>query len=141
MMDLAASCVFLVDDDPDVRAVVARILRGVGIKVDCFEDPAMCLVALRSQRCDLLITDLKIPEMDGVELLEEVKRITPWIPVLVMSAYGDIKVVVRAIKAGAVDLIEKPLNKKGLVRKVKLVLGESPCFDAHLGNPLTQMET
>jgi FixJ family two-component response regulator len=141
MLNIIEPCIFFVDDDPAVRAVVARILRGVGIKVDCFEGPAACLVALRSQRCDLLITDLKMPEMDGIELLEKVKRLTPWIPVLVMSAYGDIPAAVRAIKAGAVDFIEKPLNKRGFVRKVKLMLGQSPCPDAHLGNPLTQVET
>jgi len=141
MLNIAAQRVFFVDDDPAMRRVVERILRGVGIKVDCFDDPATCLAKLRSQRCDLLITDMKMPEMDGIELLEKVKRLTPWIPVLVMSAYGDIPTAVRAIKAGATDFIEKPLNKRGFVGKVKSMLGQSPCPDTHLGNPLTQMET
>ena len=65
MLSIVAPRVCFIDDDPAVRTVVARILRGVGIGVDCFVDPATCLVALRSQECDLLITNLK---SDGVAL-------------------------------------------------------------------------
>ncbi|UCD51023.1 MAG: response regulator, partial [Phycisphaerales bacterium] len=72
MVNTVERSVFFVDDDPGVRRVVTRILRESGIKVVCFDDPVTCLVELRSQRCDLLITDLKMPEMDGMELLEKV---------------------------------------------------------------------
>lgn len=141
MLNIAPQRVFFIDDEPAVCAAVARVLRGVGIEVDCFDDPATCLAKMRSQECDLLITDLKMPEMDGIELLEEVKRLTPWIPVLVISAYGDIPAAVRAIKAGAADFIEKPLNKSEFVGKVKSMLEERPYPDTQLGKPLTQMET
>jgi FixJ family two-component response regulator len=141
MRNITEQHVFFLDDDPAMREVVRRILEGAGIKVVCFDNPATCLARLRSQKCNLLITDLKMPEMDGIELLEEVKRLTPWVPVLLMSGYGDIPTAVRAIKAGAVDFIEKPLDKAGFIHKVKSMLPKTNSADAYLGNPLTQAET
>lgn len=82
-----------------------------------------------------------MPEMDGIELLEEVKRLTPWVPVLLMSGYGDIPTAVRAIKAGAVDFIEKPLNKADFICKVKSLLPDIDSTNSYLGKPLTQAET
>jgi two-component system response regulator FixJ len=133
--------VFILDDEPAVCEAIAGTLRGIGIKVVCLDNPVTCLAKLRSQRCNLLITDLKMPEMDGIELLEEVKRLTPWVPVLLMSGYGDIPTAVRAIKAGAVDFIEKPLDKTGFIHKVKSILTEIDSTDTYLGKPLTQVET
>lgn len=141
MGNITHNCVFILDDEPAVCDAIARILRGIGIKVLCFDNPATCLAKLRSQRCDLLITDLKMPEMDGIELLGEVKRLIPWVPVLLMSGYGDIPTAVRAIKAGAVDFIEKPLDKAGFICKVKSLLSNIDSTDSYLGKPLTQAET
>lgn len=140
MATVAGRCVFLLDDDQAVRAVVTRILRGEGIKVDCFDNPIACLAKLRSQRCNLLITGLRMLEMDDIELLEEVRRLTPWVPILVMNGYGDIATAVRAIRTGVVDFIEKPPSKVDLVRKVKSMLEEEmvmtittkPWFVLHL---------
>ena len=73
-MDTSESSVFFVDDDQAVRDVVARILRGAGINVFCFADPARCLAKIHSQKCDLLITDLRMPGINGIELLKIVKR-------------------------------------------------------------------
>ncbi|MHC4203214.1 MAG: response regulator, partial [Planctomycetota bacterium] len=78
MTNIAKQYVFFLDDDPAMCDVVRRILERSGIKVFCFDNPATCLARLRSQRCNLLVTDLKMPEMDGIELLKEVKRLTPW---------------------------------------------------------------
>jgi two-component system response regulator FixJ len=140
MVNTAEQHVFFLDDDPEVRNAVRRILRGIGIKVSCFGDPATCMAKLRSQKCNLLITDLRMPGTDGFEVLEEVKHLTPWVPVLVISGYGDIPAAVRAVKAGAVDFIEKPLDKAGFIRRIKLILGEIDSADVSLGKPLTQAE-
>ena len=141
MGNITQNCVFILDDEPAVCEAVARTLQGVDIKVVCFDNPATCLAKLRAQRCNLLVADLKMPEMDGIELLREVKRLTPWVPVLLMSGYGDIPTAVRAIKAGAVDFIEKPLDKTGFIRKIKSMLPEIDSTDTYLGKPLTQAET
>jgi two-component system response regulator FixJ len=141
MGNINKKCVFILDDIPAVCEAIARTLQGIGIHVVCFDNPVTCLAHLRSQRCNLLVTDLKMPEMDGIELLEEVKRLTPWVPVLVISGYGDIPTAVRAIKAGAVDFIEKPLDKTSFIRKIKSILPEADSTDTYLGKPLTQAET
>ena len=133
--------VFVLDDEPEVREVIRRILEKAGISVSCFGDPAVCLARLRSLTCHLLITDLKMPTMDGTEVLEEVKRIAPWVPVLVISGHGDIPTAVRAIKAGAVDFIEKPLNKLKFLQTVESLLPGGAFSDPHLGKPLTPAET
>lgn len=140
MTNITEQHIFFLDDDPAVRKVVRRILEGSGIKVSCFSDPATCMAKLRSQKCSLLITDLKMPEKDGIEVLKEVKRLTPWIPVLMMSGYGDIPTAIRAIKAGAVDFIEKPLNKTSFIRKITSMLPEIDSTNTYLGKPLTQAE-
>ena len=140
MVNILEQCVFVLDDEPAVCEAVARILRGIGVKTSCYTDPATCLVGLRSQKCSLLITDLKMPEMDGIEVLKRVRRIAPLVPVLVISGYGDIPTTVRAMKTGAVDFIEKPLEKKNLIHTVETVLHENACTDMDLGKPLSLTE-
>ena len=141
MVGNAERHVFVLDDEPEVCEVIRRILEEVGIKVSCFRDSAVCMAKLRSLTCHLLITDLKMPKMDGMELLKEVKRITPWVPVLIISGYGDIPTAVRAIKAGAVDFVEKPLNKMSFVEKVKSILPGGSFIDPQVGRSLTPTET
>jgi len=132
--------IFFLDDEPEVRKVVKETLQEPKIDVECFESPTECLAQLRSKKCDLLITDLKMPEKDGIELLAEVKHLAPWVPVLVITGFGDIPTAVKAIKGGAVDFIEKPLSKEPFVRKVKAILQHGTPGDARLGKPLTRTE-
>ena len=140
MAYIAKQHVFFVDDEPKVCKVVKETLKDPEIKVSCFTHPSECLSKLRSRKCDLLITDLKMPEMDGIELLKKVKHLAPWIPILMISGYGDIPTAVKAVKSGAVDFIEKPLVKKKFVRKVKLILKKSAFKDTYAGKPLTRTE-
>lgn len=141
MANIEGQHVFFLDDDPHLHRVVRRILEGAGIRISCFADPVTCIATLRCQQCSLLITDLKMPEMDGIEVLKEVKRLAPWVPVLVISGYGDIPAVVEVVKAGAVDFIEKPLDKAGFVRRIESMLPGIDFTDRSLDKPLTQMET
>ena len=131
--------IFLVDDEPKIRQVVAATLERSGLAVSCFENAADCLEGLHSQRCDLIIADLRMSGMDGIELTRQVKRRSPWIPVLILTGYGDVPTAVEAIKAGAVDFIEKPIDRKSFVRKVKSLLAPNGNHD-ELGQPLTESE-
>lgn len=133
--------VFFLDDEQEVRSAVRRILEGAGIRVSCFSDPPTCMAKLRSGVCSLLITDLRMPDTDGIEVLKEVKRLAPWIPVMVMSGYGDIATAVIAMKSGAVDFVEKPLDKASFLRKVRAIMPKTDSADSQLGIPLTQAET
>ncbi len=132
--------IFVVDDEPNVRQVITSTLEQshIGV-VSCFENAMDCLENLQSQRCDLLITDLKMPDMDGIELLTSVKHLMPWMPILIVTGYGDVPTAVKAIKAGAADFIEKPLTKESFLRKVKSLLPENGNHK-HLGGSLTETE-
>ncbi|MHC4692450.1 MAG: response regulator transcription factor [Planctomycetota bacterium] len=132
--------IFFVDDEPALRKVVRRTLQRTGLKVTCFASAADCLKKLHSVKCDLLITDVKMPKMDGIELLTEAKRIVPWLQVLVITGYGDIPMAVRAIKAGATNFIEKPLDRQGFLSTVELILKRDVSTDPLLGKPLTKTE-
>jgi two-component system response regulator FixJ len=131
--------IFFVDDELKVRQVVAETLEQLSARVTCFPCASDCLEQLSCHKCDLLITDLKLPEMDGIELLRCARLIAPWVPVLIITGYGDVPTAVEAIKAGATDFIEKPLNKKSFLRKVKSLLPENGNHK-HLGTSLTQSE-
>jgi two-component system response regulator FixJ len=132
--------IFFLDDEPTIREVVKETLEDSKFKVTCFGNPFECLAQLRSQKCDLLITDLKMPEKDGIELLIDVQHLAPWVPVLIITGYGDIPTAVKATKAGAVDFIEKPLDKKNFVRKIQSILKKNVSTHPVLGSSLTRAE-
>ena len=106
------------------------------LKVSCFARAADCLEQLHPGECDLLITDVKMPGMDGIELLKKAKRIVPWLQVLVITGYGDVPMAVRAMKAGASNFIEKPLDRRGFLSTVESILKKDalsqPLLDALL---------
>jgi two-component system response regulator FixJ len=132
--------IFFVDDEPKIRRVVKRTLEGLSVNVSCFAQATDCIKQLRAQTCDLLITDVKMPKMDGMELLTEAKRLTPWLPVLLVTGYGDIPLAVKAVKAGAADFIEKPLDKENLLRKVESIVQKNTRSDSLKGKPLTKTQ-
>jgi len=132
--------VFFVDDEPEVLKMVGRTLERVGYKVTCFSQASDCIGQLRYQSCDLLIADVKMPDMDGIELLVEAKRIVPLLPVLIITGYGDIPMAVRALKLGASDFIEKPLDREGFLSTVEHILGRSLSADPLLSKTLTKTE-
>ena len=132
--------IFFVDDEPKIREVVGETLEQLGSRVSCFAKGSDCLEQLEIQRCDLLITDMKMPGMNGMELLTEAKRLAPWLPVLVVTGYGDIPTAVTAVKAGAVDFIEKPLETETFLRKVKSLLHHNAVLDFLKDEPLTRTE-
>ena len=140
MKDNTKQHIFFVDDEPMIRKVVGETLEESGFKVSCFASAADCLEKLRSQACDLLITDVKMPDIDGIELLTEVQHIVPWLPVLLVTGYGDVPMATAAFKAGAVDFIEKPLDKQVLLSAVESALKWINPPDPILGKVLTRTE-
>lgn len=139
MSEILAQHIFVVDDERGVCTTISETLEQFGAKVTCFLRADECLEQLPSQRCDLLITDLKMPEMDGMELVRSVRHLTPWVPILVVTGYGDIPTAVKAIRAGAADFIEKPLRKAIFVDKVESILRGNG-NRKHLAKCLTKCE-
>jgi two-component system response regulator FixJ len=133
--------IFFVDDEPRVREVVSETLEQLDARVTCFAEGRECLKRLRSENCDLLITDLKMPGMDGLELMRNAKAIVPWVPVIIITGYGDIPLAVESLKSGALDFIEKPLEQETFLRKVEAILQKSSTFKKYLGKPLTRSES
>lgn len=132
--------VFFVDDEPGIRRVVGDELRGLGCEVSCFGSGGECLAKLKDSDCNLLITDVKMPGMDGLTLLNKAKRIAPWISVMVITGYGDIPMSVRAMKSGAVDFVEKPLERDIFLQKVKAALDRDNFTDMIAGQALSKTE-
>lgn len=132
--------VFVVDDEASIRKAVTRTLRELDVQVLSFGSAEECLRVIPSRQCNLLITDIKMPEMDGMELLKRVKGIAPWLPVLMVTGFGDIPQAVKALKMGASDFIEKPLERDSFLTSVRKLLEKSGQVDALLGQTLTKAE-
>lgn len=131
--------IFFVDDESQIRKIVQRTIERHGYDVICFEDGMSCLDELSVGDCDLLITDVSMPGLDGIELLEKVKKIRPLLDVLIVTGYGDIPMAVRAVKNGAYDFIEKPLDRDRLIPVIQNILSNDEGSELK-GKKLTRME-
>lgn len=101
----------VVDDEEILRITIAGDLQDAGHNVIDFESPVKALEYVKHHpEVDIVITDIKMPQMDGVELLRKVKEVHPEICVIIMTAYGTVKSAVKAIKLGAFDYITKPFE-------------------------------
>ena len=98
----------MVDDDSCILDSATLFLKRAGFECTCFENADDCLKYLHQQNCDLLITDIRMPDKTGIELLVEAKYIAPWMPVLVMSSYGDIPLAVEAVKKAQSNSLKSP---------------------------------
>ncbi len=132
--------IFVVDDEPAVCRSVSQTLQRSGYTVSCFADADHCLQRLQMQSCDLLITDVRMPKMDGIELVRRAKCIVPWLPILVITGYGDIPMAVRAVKAGAAEFIEKPLQKQSFLETVQAALKQQNPKNLLKGKLLSKKE-
>ena len=131
---------FFVDDDAGIRKLISEELERVGCNVTCFANAADCLKELPKRNCNLLITDVRMPGMDGVALLRRVARVAPWVPTIVLTAFADVPMAVRAMKLGAVEFIEKPLNRRAFLQKVKAILQKNDFAEVPVGKTLTKTE-
>lgn len=102
--------VFVVDDEDSVRVSLADDLREAGYRVHEFADAASTFAAVRTVGVDVVITDIQMPGMNGMELLQRVKQLEPEVVVVMMTAYGSIESAVQAIKLGAYDYVTKPFE-------------------------------
>jgi FixJ family two-component response regulator len=133
--------IYFVDDEPMIRKAVSASLSSLpDIEVHCFASGEECLQKLKQDDCDLLITDISMPGMDGIELLQKVKSIHPRLPVLVVTGYGDIPITVKAVQAGAIDFIEKPLDENTFLPIIMRIIDKQRRSGSSAGHPLTKAE-
>ena len=106
---------FVVDDEAALMTALCSTLRGEGYDTVGFTSASAALNALPGSRCDLLLTDLMMPEMDGIDMLRAALRIDPSLVGVVMTGAGSVATAVEAMKAGALDFILKPFNLNAIL--------------------------
>jgi DNA-binding NtrC family response regulator len=112
----------IVEDDPNVGESIRLLLKKRGFSILLASNGKEALQVFRHEMVDLVITDLVMPKMDGMALLEAIKKLKPETEVIVISAQGTIEKAVQAIKMGAFDFIEKPINPKVIALVVERAL-------------------
>jgi len=123
--------VFIVDDDPDIRESLAMLLDSSGYSAKAFESAVAFLASDAPNAMGCLIVDIRMPDMDGLQLQKElVARRSP-LPVIVMTGHGDIAIAVQAMKAGAVDFLEKPFDDTVLLESVQRALDQATSAVSH----------
>jgi two-component system response regulator FixJ len=110
--------VYVIDDDKAVRDSVALLLEARSLAVQSFASGPEFLAVASSLAPGCVVTDMRMPEMDGLELLQRLSERNVHLPVIVMTAHGEVSLAVRALKAGATDFIEKPFPGEVLVDAV-----------------------
>ncbi|MCA9726808.1 MAG: sigma-54-dependent Fis family transcriptional regulator [Candidatus Eisenbacteria bacterium] len=113
--------ILVVDDEAAQREIVAEILTDEGYDVEIAATGAAALERVSGEAPDLLVTDLRMNGMDGIELLREARRLEPNLPVILMTAYGTVSSAVEAMKTGAYDYLQKPFDKDELIQRVRRV--------------------
>ena len=125
-MSLNEGTVFIVDDDPEVCRAVGRLVRGAGYEVREFNSARDFLVAHESEPPGCLLLDLSMPDVDGLQLQQSLVASGCHRPIVFLSANGDVHNTVRAMKAGAVNFLTKPVDEDELMD----ALAEAVALDA-----------
>ena len=119
-----SATVFVVDDDPQVRESLSLLLESVDLKVETFASAEQFLQTHGSLRSGCLVLDVRMPGMSGLQLQRELTARGCSLPTLILTAHGEIPMAVEAMKAGAVDFIEKPYSPQVLLERIQQVLNE-----------------
>jgi two-component system response regulator FixJ len=117
--------VLIVDDDADVRDSLRALLESAGHSVREFDNAKKVLADPNLSQGSCLIADIRMPDMDGLQLQEELNRRQIGLPVIVVTGHGDVPLAVRAMKAGAVDFLEKPFDGEIMLDTVRRALALS----------------
>ena len=119
---VAQPVVHIIDDDEGLRESLAFLLRSAAFEVKSFESAKAFLDVLPHAAPGCIITDVRMPDISGIELLRRLKELKIGVPVIVITGHGDIALAVEAMKIGAADFFEKPFDDDLLVASVRAVL-------------------
>ena len=119
---LAKSTVFVVDDDQAMRNSLKWLIESVGVAVESFSSADEFLAQYQPGRAGCLVLDVRMPGMSGLELQEHFARNDIHIPIIIITGHGDVPMAVRAMKAGAIDFIDKPFNDELLLESIRNAL-------------------
>jgi FixJ family two-component response regulator len=116
------SIVFVVDDDASIRDAVKSLLKSVGLRAEVFGSTEEFVSAPRPQVPSCLVLDVRLPGMSGLEFQDELEKTGIRIPIIFVTAHGDIPMTSRAMKAGAIEFLPKPFQKKELLEAIHQAL-------------------
>jgi FixJ family two-component response regulator len=111
--------VFVVDDDESVRKALTRLIQSVGIQVESFASAEAFLLRPRYEGPCCLVLDIRMPGLSGLDLQKELTRANLTVPIIFMTGHGTIPMSVRAMKAGAIDFLEKPFEDQAILDLIK----------------------
>jgi two-component system response regulator FixJ len=119
---MAVPTIFVIDDQKAVREALGEMLRTFGHRVDIFDSAQAFLDQIAGRQHGCVVADVRMPGMDGIELVRELNRRNITLPVVLISGHADVQMAVAAIKAGAEDFIEKPVDDAHLLAAINRAL-------------------
>jgi two-component system response regulator FixJ len=114
--------VYIVDDDPAIRDALGKMLSDAGLRVQSYADGDAFLATSLQRRPACVVLDVALPGMSGYEVQETLNQRGLQIPIIFLTGHGDVPMAVKAIQAGAVDFLEKPVRRAELLRRVQRAL-------------------
>ena len=117
--------IWIVDDDQSIRWVLERAVQREGLAVRCFDNAQECLLALERDAPQVLVSDIRMPGTNGLELLERVRRQRPALPVIITTAYSDLDSAVSAFRGGAFEYLPKPFDLAHAMELIRRAVQES----------------
>jgi RNA polymerase sigma factor (sigma-70 family) len=127
---LKTTTVFVVDDDPEVRESLRLLMRSVGLNVETFGNARDFLEEFDAGRPGCLVLDVRMPGMSGLELQEKLHEMHSSLPIIIITGYGEVPMVVRAMQAGALDFISKPYYPSALLERIQQALEKDLAYHA-----------
>jgi FixJ family two-component response regulator len=122
MSDTELQTVFIVDDDAAVRDSIAELVESVGLRAEGYASAMAYLDAFSLERPGCLVLDVRMAEMSGLVLQKKLNALGARIPVIVLTGHGDVPMAVEAMKAGAVDFLQKPYREQALLDSINAAL-------------------
>lgn len=119
---MTKSTVLIIDDEPDIRELLTLTLSRMGLMCDSASDYKQGIECIKQNNYSLVLTDMRLPDGDGIEIVKFIQKIKPQLPVAVITAYGNVEGAVNTLKAGAFDYVSKPVDLIMLKELVKTAL-------------------
>ncbi|OIP66048.1 MAG: response regulator, partial [Nitrospirae bacterium CG_4_9_14_3_um_filter_53_35] len=114
--------ILIVDDEIHVREGLSEILQQEGFYVETASDGKEAISLSLNKRFDLMISDIKMPEIDGLQLLDEIQKVNPQIRVIMVTAFGDVQTYLKSMQLGAHEYINKPIRIQELKRVISTIM-------------------
>jgi two-component system response regulator FixJ len=125
-----ADLVHVIDDDDAARDSLAFLLRTAALNVRTYDSALAFLPAIQAQPQGCIVTDVRMPDMSGIDLLRRLRELNIDLPVIVITGHGDIPLAVEAMKSGAVEFLEKPFDDDVMLAAIRSALGRSRELDS-----------